>query len=214
MTDDATTDGAVDPELRRAIASLSPAGILIGHRLISQGDESALLTDETKTITVRTLKGRRASGAARMVARRLLTELGREPCTLPKGPSGAPLWPEGIVGSLAHDDCVAVAALGLRRNARAVGIDVEPAAMLPSDILELVATPLERLRIADDPYAGRLLFTAKEAVYKAVQPLDGIFLEFHDIEIDLARGKAVTRNAHAIDLRYCVSTRLFVLALV
>jgi 4'-phosphopantetheinyl transferase EntD len=213
VTDHAPVDGTIDPELQRAIASLSPPGILIGHRLISPGDESALSVEESATITVRTLHGRRASGAARIVARRLLAELGRPSCALPKVPSGAPLWPDGIVGSLAHDDRVAVAALGLRRTAGAVGVDVEPAVMLPPDMLELVATPRDLLRIAEDPYGGRLLFTAKEAVYKAVQPLDGIFLEFHDIDVDLAGGKALTRTGRAVELRYCLSTHLLVLAL-
>jgi 4'-phosphopantetheinyl transferase EntD len=213
VTDHAPVDGTIDPELQRAIASLSPPGILIGHRLISPGDESALSVEESATITVRTLDGRRSSGAARIVARRLLADLGRPPCALPKVPSGAPLWPEGIVGSLAHDDRVAVAALGLRRTASAVGVDVEPAVMLPSDMLELIATPRDSFRNAQDPYGGRLLFTAKEAVYKAVQPLDDIFLEFHDIDVDLAGRKAVTRNGRALELRYCVSTHLLVLAL-
>lgn len=213
MTDNSPLDGASDPEFQRAIVALAPPGILIGHRLISPGDESALLADEAKTITVRTLEGRRASGAARIVARQLLAELGHLPGTLPKGPSGAPLWPQGIVGSLAHDDRVAVAAAGLRRNAYGVGVDVEPAEMLPPDMLELVATPRERRGTAEDPYGGRLLFTAKEAVYKAVQPLDKIFLEFHDIEVDFAGGKAVTRNGRTVELRYCVSTHLLVLAL-
>lgn len=212
MTDNAPADGAVDPELEPALAALSPPGILIGHRLISPGDEYALLAGEAETITARTLAARRASGAARIVARRLLAELGREACALPKEPSGAPRWPEGIVGSLAHDDRVAVAALGLQRNA-GVGVDVEPAAMLPPDMLDLVATPRERRGIAADPFGGRLLFTAKEAVYKAVQPLDGIFLEFHDIEVDLTGGTAVTRNGRTVALRCCVSTHLLVLAL-
>ena len=214
MTNNAPVGNAVDPELQRAIAALAQPGILIAHRLISPGDEAALLPEEVKTITTQTLEGRRASGTARIVARQLLAELGHASCALPKGPSGAPLWPEGIVGSLAHDDRVAVAVVALRRNTDALGVDVEPATMLPHDMLELIATSSERRAIADDPSGGRLLFTAKEAVYKAVHPLDGIFLEFQDIEVDLARRKAITRNGRAVGLRYCVSVHLLVLALV
>ena len=72
-------------------------------------------------------------------------------------------------------------------TSRAVGIDIEPAVPLPPDMLELIATPQELRKIADDPLRGKLLFAAKEAVYKAVYPLDRVFLEFRDIEVDLAR---------------------------
>ena len=69
-------------------------------------------------------------------------------------------------------------------------------------MLELIATPQELRKIADDPLRGKLLFAAKEAVYKAVYPLDRVFLEFHDIEVDLAGRKAVTRAGRAVALRY------------
>jgi 4'-phosphopantetheinyl transferase EntD len=45
---------------------------------------------------------------------------------------------------------------------------VEPAEPLPSELLHLVSTPNERMYLAADPFRGRLLFVAKEAVYKAV----------------------------------------------
>ena len=84
---------------------------------------------------------------------------------------------------------------------------------LPPDMLELIATPQELHKIADDPLRGKLLFAAKEAVYKAVYPLDRVFLEFRDIEVDLAGRKAVTRTGRVVALRYCVSSHVVVLAL-
>jgi len=36
------------------------------------------------------------------------------------------------------------------------------------------------------------LFAAKEAVYKAVHPSDGIFLDYRDVEIDLESGTGRT----------------------
>jgi 4'-phosphopantetheinyl transferase EntD len=83
---------------------------------------------------------------------------------------------------------------------------------LPPDLLDVVATPQERLKIADDPFHGRLLFAAKEAVYKAVHPLDQTFLDHHDVEIDLAERKAFVRNGRVVDIRFSVSTHLVVLA--
>jgi 4'-phosphopantetheinyl transferase EntD len=206
--------GVVDPWLLRAIESLSFPGILVGHRLISPGDELALFEEEKHSIASDVVAVRRASGAARIVCRQLLARLGYSGCAMPKGPSGAPIWPAGVTGSLAHDDRVAVAAVGMCRNIGAVGIDVEPAELLPPDLLELVASPQELLRICDDPYRGRLLFGAKEAVYKAVHPLDQMFLDHHDIQVDLANRKAVVRNGRVLELRFCISAHIVVLAVI
>jgi 4'-phosphopantetheinyl transferase EntD len=204
----ARTDSALQP----ALDALAFAGVAIGHRLISPGDENALLPQEAPAFAASVVKVRRASGAARIVARHLLTRLGEHECALPKGPSGAPIWPAGIVGSLAHDARVAVAAIGMRRDVAALGIDVEPAEALPPDLLEMVATPRELRKIGDDPYRGRLLFVAKEAVYKAVHPLDQTFLDHHDVEVDLAGRKAIVRDGRTVELRFCISTHLVVLA--
>ena len=206
-------DGPVDPSLQREINALASPGLLIGHRLISPGDEHALLDEEAGSIASTVVAARRASGAARIVARELLAQLGHSRALLPKSASGEPIWPAGIAGSLAHDDEVAVAAVGPQRDVGSVGIDVEPAVLLPPDMLELIATPQELHKIADDPLRGKLLFAAKEAVYKAVYPLERVFLEFRDIEVDLAGRKAVTRTGRVVALRYCLSPRVVVLAL-
>src|SRR5712691_1983212 len=117
----------VDPSLQSALDALALPGVAIGHRLISPGDEDALLPEEAPAFAASVVKVRRASGAARIVARELLTRLGLPACALPKGPSGAPIWPAGVVGSLAHDARLALAAVGMSHDVGALGIDVEPA---------------------------------------------------------------------------------------
>jgi 4'-phosphopantetheinyl transferase EntD len=79
-------------------------------------------------------------------------------------------------------------------------------------MLELIATPNELRTIADDPLGGKLLFAAKEAVYKAVHPLDGVFLDFHDIAVDLVARTATTRTGRVLSLRTCISSHVVVLA--
>lgn len=202
----------VDPVLQVAIAALAPPGVLIGHRLIAMGDEAALLPPERRAFAASVVKVRRAGGAARLVARDLLARLGHPGVALPKSPSGAPRWPDGIVGSLAHDDRVAIAAIAKRQDMAALGIDIEPAEPLPADLLDLVATPREHAALQHDPFQGRLHFVVKEAVYKAVHPLDGIFLEHHDVELDFARRTATVRGGYMIDFRYFVSSHLVALA--
>ncbi len=204
--------GAVDPALAAAIKTLPAPGVLIGHRVIQPGDDSALLETEVRTVTAAIAEKRRASGAARIVGRALLRELGVPEQAIPKRVSGAPLWPDGITGSFAHDHLVAVAAAGLTRDVGALGIDIEPAVALPADMLDLVTTPNERIGIDGDPLRGRVLFVVKEAVYKAVHPLDGKFLDYHDIDVDLAARKAVTRTGRTVDIRYCVSSHIVAVA--
>lgn len=200
--------------LQTAIERLAVPGIMIGHRLISPGDECALMPEEAFGFISSVAKVRRASGAARIVARELLSRAGYGTCAVPRGPSGAPIWPSGIVGSLAHDSQIAVAAVALQRNFASVGIDIEPAEALPAELVEIVATPSEQSSMQTYPYGARLLFVAKEATYKAIAALDQIFLDHHDIEVDLAQLKAVVRNGRRVDLRFCISIHLLALAFI
>lgn len=205
---------AAFPTLEQALAMLSRPDLLVGYRSIKDGDEFALEQEEAASFTARNIKTRRASGAARIVARDLMVRLGFRPRALPKGPTGAPIWPEGITGSLAHDDGIAVAAVTSARSITGVGIDLESAEALAADLMDLVVTPQERTQIGSDALHGKLLFTTKEAVYKAVHPLDGLFLEFSDIQVDLAGHKAITRNGRVVEIRFCTAAdRTIALAL-
>ena len=201
-----------DPRLQSAIDALALPGVAIGHRLISPGDEDALTPEELRGISGSVVERRRASGAARIVARQLLRDLGYPESPLPRAASGAPIWPAGVTGSLAHDRRVAVAAVATSRDIDALGIDIEPAELLPIDLLDIIATPDERPGIGDDLICGRLLFAAKEAVYKAVYPLDRIFLEHHDVQIDFSKRRGTVRNGRTVELRFCISTHLVALA--
>jgi 4'-phosphopantetheinyl transferase EntD len=206
--------GTVDPFLQRAIDAVALAGLQIGLRVIAPGDEFALLDEEKASMGFPAIDRCRASGAVRRVARELMVTIGHAGLPILKGTSGAPIWPAGIVGSMAHDDRVAVAAVGLRRDLEAIGIDIEPAVPLPPDVLEVVAMPQELCAIADDPLQGILLFAAKEAIYKATYPLDHEFLDFHDIEVDLAGRLAKTRTGRTLALHWCVFSHVLVVATV
>lgn len=204
----------LDHSLDIAIAAPSLSGVMIGYREISPGDENALMPEEAIAFGSSVVKVRRASGAARIVARQLLARIGIAGCALPKADGGAPVWPPGVVGSMSHHSRVAVAAVALCRNFSALGIDIEPAEPLPPDLLDLVATPKERKRIAEDPFNGRLLFAAKEAVYKAVYPLDRTFLDHHDVEVSLSGRQAVVRNGRTVRLFFSVCEHLIVVAFI
>jgi 4'-phosphopantetheinyl transferase EntD len=191
-------------------AELEPYGALVTARRIRAGDEAALAGARPSARE----QVRQASGAARIAARALLGELGADAAApLTRLASGAPLWPEGILGSMAHDETFAVAAAVRRGRLVGLGIDVEPAEPLPSDVVGLVLGDAERRKTEGDPVAQRLVFVAKEAVYKAIHPLDGTPLDFLDIEIGLEEGSAALRDGRRLRLFPFAGERLVAVAL-
>ena len=93
------------------LQEIAPRRVLIGHKIIAEGDEQALQAEERSAFAGSVVKVRRASGAARMVARELMRRMDVAPQPVIKAVGGMPTWPDGMVGSLAHDATVAVAAL-------------------------------------------------------------------------------------------------------
>jgi 4'-phosphopantetheinyl transferase EntD len=200
----------IDP-LVALIQTLAKPAIHLGHRLVAEGDERALMPEEADFLPYAAVSLRRQSGAARIVARGLLERLHHRGVAILKASSGAPIWPPGIVGSLAHDHTVAVAAVARATDISCLGIDIEPAEPLPNDLFDFIARPGERLRYGQDHLKGRHLFVAKEAVYKAVYPEDGVFLDFQDIEVDLEKGEARTSYGRTVTVELAAASHVIAL---
>lgn len=159
------------------------------------------------------------------LAQRQLT--GRSQSILP-GRGGAPQWPQHLVGSITHCDGLAAAAVGHAADYRSIGIDAEVAVPLPADVEQIVLTASESARIRSlDAVLGRVIFSAKESVYKARFPLTGEWLDFADLEteLDLSTESFVvhlvrpsvrrgTARETAFAGRYLVSDALILTALV
>jgi enterobactin synthetase component D / holo-[acyl-carrier protein] synthase len=132
---------------------------------------------------------RREYATVRSCARACLERLGYPRVPILPGVGGAPRWPVGVQGSMTHCVGYAAAAVGPLSRFLAIGIDAEPDAPLPDGVLDVVATPAEYDRLAgiqpglDGPNWDRLLFSAKEAVYKAWFPLVGEWLDHQQAEI-------------------------------
>ncbi|MGY1496211.1 4'-phosphopantetheinyl transferase family protein [Streptomyces sp. QTS52] len=135
----------------------------------------------------------------RACARRAMEKLGVPPQPVLPGERGAPQWPAGLVGSMTHCEGYCAAALVRATDLASVGIDAEPHQPLPEGVLESVALPTElahlRALTADGPgthgnrvHWDRLLFSAKEAVYKAWFPLTGKWLDFSEADIAFSAG--------------------------
>ncbi|HTB58192.1 MAG TPA: 4'-phosphopantetheinyl transferase superfamily protein [Polyangia bacterium] len=112
-------------------------------------------------------------------------------------PRGAPLLPPGAVGSVSHKRALAVALVAREADPRAtVGIDVEDLRPLRTDIASRVLTPDE---LAVIPSSGLerdaavlLRFSAKEAIYKALDPWVHRFVGFHEASVARAPDGALT----------------------
>ena len=137
--------------------------------------------------------------------------MGVFPAPLARLPSGAPNWPPGILGSLAHDDIYAAAAVARKKPLIGLGVDIEPAEPLPADLIDFVLVGDERRYAASA--AGRLVFVAKEAVYKAINPLDATPLEYADIAVNLDSMTATLADGRALKLFAATGARLVAAAL-
>jgi len=131
-----------------------------------------------------------------------LARLGRPAAPVLRGPGGAPQWPEGTVGSITHCAGYRAAAVTSANDALSLGIDAEPDEPLPDDgMLKLIASPAECVRLRELAAAtpgvnwDRLLFSAKESVYKTWFPLARRWLGFEsaDVVIDPAGGTFTAR---------------------
>jgi len=156
-----------------------------------------VLFPEEEAVLARAVdKRRREFTAARHCARRALADLGVPPVPIVPGERGAPQWPAGIAGSITHCAGYRAAAVARTRDVVTIGLDAEPDEPLPDGVLTVISLPAERDRqdalVAARPGTcwDRLLFCAKESVYKAWFPVARRWLGFEeaDITIDPVRG--------------------------
>ena len=141
-------------------------------------------------------KRRREFVTGRACAREALTALGLPPSPIGSGERGEPLWPPRLVGSITHCEGYRACAVARSSSALALGIDAERNAPLREGVWEEVARGPEReLRDpggASGPNLDAVLFSAKEAIFKATYPLTKRWLEFEDAELSIERSGSFT----------------------
>jgi 4'-phosphopantetheinyl transferase EntD len=148
-----------------------------------------LFPQEAAVVAQAVEKRRREFATVRSCAREALAGLGIPAVAIVPGLRGAPGWPAGVVGSMTHCDGYRAAAVASDRAVRTIGLDAEPAGPLPAGVLDAVSLPEERAQIraltvtAPGVPWDRLLFSAKEAVYKAWFPLARRWLDFGEARI-------------------------------
>jgi enterobactin synthetase component D len=140
----------------------------------------------------------------RLALRAALSDLGvtaSAPITI--GARGAPALPSGVVGSISHKQAIAVAVAARAEGADAgvtLGLDVELPQRAPRPGVArrvLADDEMRRLEALDPSARGQALlvaFSAKEALYKALDPWVARRLSFHEVAIARAADGRLTAD--------------------
>ena len=184
-----------------AFSTKTPLGRCLGLRLPAADDaavrqalmtlpaeEQALATPFAPRRLVTFVGGRLAMRAA-------LEELGIRHGPVLHDDRGAPVLPDGVVASISHKDDLAVAFVS--DDGRFAGVDVESRQERATDIASHVLREEERPRLGH--LAGisereeiLLRFSAKEALYKVLDPTMRRYIGFHEVSVEpSADGTAV-----------------------
>lgn len=150
-----------------------------------------LFENEEPAIRHAVARRRREFIGGRIVARAAMASLGVRAQSVPVGPDRAPIWPQGLVGSITHSDSWCGAAVARADEVGAIGIDIEEAGVVGPDLWPIVCTAaeLEWLRTLPEQEragAATILFSAKESVFKAQYPLTGRMLDHQQVGIRIA----------------------------
>ena len=100
-----------------------------------------------------------------------------------------PLWPEGISGAITHSGNWAAAAAGKTSDVLGIGIDLEDLErQVDSRISRHVCIPEEQkwLQECGEDFLEKnlkIIFSAKESIFKAFFPYTRTYLHFHDARI-------------------------------
>jgi 4'-phosphopantetheinyl transferase EntD len=144
--------------------------------------EDDLFPDEAAAVAQAVAVRRREFASARALARNAMRAVGLAAGPLPRNPDRSPAWPDGVAGSISH--CRHLAAVAVSRDLPSIGVDVECTHRLRPGTLPAILTAAELARAPVEPEATAL-FSAKEAIFKAIYPVTGRRAEFHDAELDL-----------------------------
>ncbi|WP_161860670.1 4'-phosphopantetheinyl transferase family protein [Algicella marina] len=149
-----------------------------------------LMAEEVKAIVRATPRRRREFVAGRVAARHAMSALGYGHNSVPSGSDRAPVWPPGLVGSISHTGSVCMSVVARSSTASAIGIDVETDEPLSQDLWDTVLTSSDQSMLRSFPRADRgriakIIFSAKECVYKCQYPISKKLFGFDMLNITL-----------------------------
>ena len=178
-------------------AALTEVGLVGAARVAMGPDEAESPFAEERALVARAVPERRRELAAgRRAARAAMAELGRAPEPIGRRPDRSPAWPAGLVGSITHTDGLVAAAVATRPGLGGpgrvgLGLDAEVDRPLPPGVAGRVVGADERTALGATATAdGVVVFSAKEAVFKALNPMTGRWLEPGDVSVELVADDA------------------------
>ena len=126
----------------------------------------------------------------RYCAIKALEQLGIKDVLIPIGEDRAPVWPEGIVGSISHCDILTGAIVAKNSDHISLGLDIEEIGRVTPDLWDFVFTQNEKRYLSslsekEILIQSTAIFSIKEAFYKFQYPLTKTFLDFLDVEVEL-----------------------------
>jgi 4'-phosphopantetheinyl transferase EntD len=192
------------------------AADLFGAEMEDLGQQLLLLPAEEALVEKAVPKRQREFALGRACAHAALEKLGHGGTVIGRNPSGAPLWPDGIVGSITHTKGYAAALVGRASRFSGIGVDAERVGGVTRNLWPRLfdEAELESLAALDDvaqACAATLIFSAKETSYKA-WGCSGP-LSFQEIRITPhANGFAAIRGSESLRGRYAVEGGLMVTA--
>lgn len=167
-------------------ATLIPTGAMAQACHFDQSPDPSCLTYLPDRLKSAVPKRQAEFLAGRACAARAMARLGSCQTVVTIGADRAPVWPEGRVGSITHSDGFAAAIVSASTTCRGLGIDVER--IMPDNdacpLMRQVGTEAEWALLTTRLTLGQafaLLFSAKEALYKAIYPIVQRFVGFTEV---------------------------------
>ena len=179
--------GSSEPD---PVYALFPTGVAI-HCAPGDAEITEAIPREEESAVCHAVATRRHEFAlGRQCARRALAKLGIGTGPIPVLPNRAPAWPAGTIGSITHCRGFVGAAVARRGALLSVGFDAELAQPVKPELHDLILTDSERSWISSAPIYEMpnwdvLIFCAKEAIHKCLNPHTGQWLDFQDVTVTI-----------------------------
>jgi 4'-phosphopantetheinyl transferase EntD len=173
--------------LSELFARLYP-GDVVGVELSDPQGAEALYPEEEPVVARAVEKRRLEFALGRTAARQALAQLGVPAGPLLQNKDRSVQWPDAAWGSITHADGICAAVATLREHHAGIGIDAELRGRVKRELWNHIATEREQAWLSEGDDAesaarATLLFSAKEAFYKAQFCASRGWVGFHDAEL-------------------------------
>lgn len=186
------TERSQAEQLEEVGLEMLPAGFALEVATVAD-DLSELSEVERARIEAWAAHRQSEFATGRRCARRVLLGLGCEDRPeLQADADGVPSWPEGFAGSITHSRGMAAAVAARVLDCTLLGLDLERTNRLGEAASRRVVHPSEERFVQGDLVKASIIFSLKEAFYKAQFPRDRRTGNFEDLalRVDAMAGSA------------------------